>query len=213
MSALSISLPLRRGKRRLKSSASDLLCPELMDNIVERVARDSPSSLTQLARVDRAFRDATRRCSQTLVIWRPLQRGEEQRRAARVCKEMSLRPKLSKLVVKIGDTNKVNAGLWKAVSTFQWTSIVNNMSRERCVKFFSSSRSSLRSSTVIFRHVTCQPRGEPDIRPLVQAFPKLEELTVRGYEYRRESNSLTSLDLSLGLILWKSPEWQETSRT
>jgi hypothetical protein len=197
MSALSSSRPLRRGERRLKSSASDLLCPELMDNIVERVARDSPSSLKQLARVDRAFRDATRRCSQTLVIWRPLKRGEEQRRAARACKEMSLRPKLSKLVVKIGDTNKVNAGLWEAVSTFQWTSIVTNMSRGRCVKFFSSSRSSLRSLTIIFRRVPCQPRIEPNIRPLVQAFPNLEELTVRGYKYRRESNSLTSLDFSL----------------
>jgi hypothetical protein len=116
MSALSSSLPLRSGGRHLKSIAFDLLCPELLDNIVEKVARDSPSSLTQLARVDRAFRDATRRCSQTLV----LKRGElEPRCAARACKEMSLRPKLSKVVVKRGDIDKVNAGLWEAVSKFQ----------------------------------------------------------------------------------------------
>jgi hypothetical protein len=37
-----------------------------------KAARDSPSSFAQLARVDRAFRDATRRCSQTLGgrVWR-----------------------------------------------------------------------------------------------------------------------------------------------
>jgi hypothetical protein len=183
MSALSSSLPIRRGKRRLKSNAFDLLCPELLDNIVEKVAKDCPSSFAQLARVDRAFRDATRRCSQTLVIWRPLiiislrpiKKGEE-----RACKEMSLRPKLSKLVVKAGNTaNRVNAGLWEAVSKFQWTSIVTDDSLvgEPCVKFFSPSQTSLRRLDVDdggYVHLNS------DIRTLIQAFPELEELTVRG---------------------------------
>jgi hypothetical protein len=183
MSALGSSRPLRRGERRLKSNTFDLLCPELLDNIVEKVARDSPSSFAQLARVDRAFRDATRRCSQTLVIWRPRinlrpnKKGEEPQRA---CREMSLRPKLSKLVVKAGDTNRVNAGLWEAVSKFQWTSIVTDDSlvNEPCAKFFSSSQTCLRRLDVDAGGYLHLNSCNSDIRTLIQAFPKLEELTV-----------------------------------
>jgi hypothetical protein len=179
MSAHSSSLSLRRGGRRLQSSAFDLLCPELLDSIVEKVARDSPSSFAQLARVDGAFRNATRRCSQTLVIWRPLKRGEEPRRGAHACKEMSLRPELSKLVVKAGHTNQVNIGLWEAVSKCQWTSIVTDSPElEPCVKSFSASQISLRRldlDGLYSFHLNS------DTRALVQAFPKLEELTVCGH--------------------------------
>jgi hypothetical protein len=132
---------------------------------------------------------------------------------------MSLRPKLSEVVVKAGGTNRVNAGLWEAVSKFQWTSIVidDSLVHEPCAKFFSSSQTSLRRLDVGDGGYPGYLHVHSDIRTLIQAFPKLEELTVRGCSWmsfylflsddesessdvgakgRQDSNSLTSLHLA-----------------
>jgi hypothetical protein len=98
-----------------RGSVFDLVCPDLLDSIVEKAASgDSPSKAEHLAGVNRAFRASACRCSQTLVIRKlgEKKRLEAQRACRLLSKEMGMRPKLSKLVVRNGASA---VDIWAAV--------------------------------------------------------------------------------------------------
>jgi hypothetical protein len=101
----------------------DLLCPELLNDIVEKVAKDDPASLKQLAKVNKAFLEAEQKCRQTLVI-RGLRNGAQKRDLARaerrhLYKELSEKPKVSKLIL----TGEAPTSLLTALSRIHWKSV------------------------------------------------------------------------------------------
>jgi hypothetical protein len=212
--------------KRGSDSAFDLICPDLLDCIVEKAAsgKSGPSTLEHLARVNKAFRASARRCSQTLktLVIRKFGKKnwlEAQRACKLLSKEMGMRPNLSRLVVRNGAST---ADLWAAVSAIQWTSFKGyvHVKGPSWVRDYISSipvaRTSLKtinlnlgSSKVEFRTFNL----DSDIRSLVQALPKLEELTLcearihvngpfgsrrpeeQGLEPDADGSYLTSLDI------------------
>jgi hypothetical protein len=98
-----------------KLSSFDLLCPDVMDIIVEKVTKDDPRSLAQLAKVNKAFLEAEHRHRQVLVIhcwlW-------SQKQGRILSKQLSERPKVSKLIL----TGRAPASLLKALSRIEWKS-------------------------------------------------------------------------------------------
>jgi cell fate (sporulation/competence/biofilm development) regulator YlbF (YheA/YmcA/DUF963 family) len=96
---------------------------ELLNDIVEKVAKDDPTSLKQLAKVNKAFLETEQKCRQTLMI-RWLQNGAQKRERAAVerrqlSKELSKRPNVSKLIL-IGEAL---TSLLTALSTIHWKSV------------------------------------------------------------------------------------------
>jgi hypothetical protein len=210
---------------RGSASAFHLICPDLLDCIVEKAASgDSPSTLEHLEGVNRAFRASAQRCSRTLVICSPgKKRGLKPQQACEcLSKEVGMRPKLSTLVVRNGASA---AGIWAAVSPIQWTSIIRgyvHVEGPSWVRDYISSISVARTSlrTIDLNVGSSIFDLDRDICRLVQAFPKLEELTLRearagnGICYRRpkeqafdadaDGSSLTSLDILRSSILSKN---------
>jgi hypothetical protein len=213
--------------KRGSAKTFDLICPDLLDCIVEKAAsgKSAPSTLEHLARVNRAFRASARRCSQplkTLVIRKLGKKNwlEAQRACKLLSKEMGMRPNLSRLVVRNGAST---ADFWAAVSAIQWTSFkgyVHRVEGPSWVRDYISSipvaRNTLKtinlnlgSSKFEFRKFNL----DSDIRSLVQALPKLEELTLcearihvngpfgsrrpeeQGLEADADGSGLTSLDI------------------
>jgi hypothetical protein len=170
-------------------SSFDLLCPELLDDIVEKVAKDDPASLKELAKVNKAFLEAEQKCRQTLII-RWLQNGMQKRgRAAVECrqlsKELSERPKVSKLIL----TGEAPTSLLTVLSRIHWKRVTigacgPNLPGVQCALRLSGARSSLRTLVLTSSSIELYT----DIRCMVDFFPNLQDLTLRGMvcsEYRR----------------------------
>jgi hypothetical protein len=186
-------------------SSFDSLCPELLDSIFEKVARDDPPALKQLARVNTAFSDAAKRCHQALVL-RPLKKKQTQeaRHACRTLSEQlaSSRPKLSKLVVKKG----APTSLLGAAATVAWrsASIAGGssgppLSAVQCAQRLSAARVSMK----ILDLTSSSFHLIEDIESIVDFFPNLEHLKLCGQFCRQRfqvddmRSSLKSLDVSL----------------
>jgi hypothetical protein len=128
----------------------DLLCPDVLNDIVEKVAKDDPTSLKQLAKVNKAFLEAEQKCRQTLVI-HGLQDGAQTRERAAVerrqlSKELSERPKLLNLIL----TGKAPTSLLTALSSIHWKSVTigargPNLPEVQCAQRLSGARSFLRT--------------------------------------------------------------------
>jgi hypothetical protein len=189
-------------------SSFDSLCPELLDSIFEKVARDDPPALKQLARVNNAFSDAAKKCHQALVL-RPLKKRQPQEapHACNILSEelMSSRPRLSKLVLKKG----ASTSLLGAVATVAWRSarIADGssgppLSAVQCAQRLSAARISMRSLDL----TSSSFHLSKDIPSIVDFFPNLEDLRLRG-QFRSgqrlltlddvRTRSLNSLDVSL----------------
>jgi hypothetical protein len=163
-------------------SSFDLLCPELLNDIVEKVAKDDPASLKQLAKVNKAFLEAEQKCRQTLVIRGWPQNGAQKRERAAVerrqlSKELSERPKVSKLIL----TGEAPTSLLTALSRIHWKSATIgtcglHLPEVQCAQRLSGARSSLRTSVLTSSSVKLYK----DIRCMVEFFPNLQALTLRG---------------------------------
>jgi hypothetical protein len=159
-----------------------LLCPELLNDIVEKVAKDDPASLKQLAKVNKAFMEAKQKCRRTLVIRGWLQNGAQKRERAAVerrqlSKELSERPKVSNLIL----TGEAPTSLLRVLSRIHWKSVTIgacglNLPAVQCAQRLSGARSSLRTLVLTSSSI----KAYKDIRCMVEFFPNLHFLTLRG---------------------------------
>lgn len=173
------------GQEDGKLSSFDLLCPDVMDIIVEKVTHDDPRSLAQLAKVNKAFLEAEHRRRQVLVIhWPQKQASQKPARAMIVrrilSKQLSERPKVSKLIL----TGRAPASLLTALSRRQWKSAIigacsTDLSEVQCAQRLSGANSSLRSLVLTSNTL----RLYKDVRCIVETFPNLEDLTLKGQYY------------------------------
>jgi hypothetical protein len=163
-------------------SSFDSLCPELLDSIFEKVARDDPPALKQLGRVDTAFSDAAKKCHQALVL-RPLKMQQQPQEAPHafevLSEELRSRPKITRLVVKRG----APTGLLGAVATVAWRSASIEerpsgppLSAVQCAQRLSAARISMRSLDL----TSSRFHLWEDIPSIVDFFPNLEDLRLRG---------------------------------
>jgi hypothetical protein len=159
----------------------ELLCPELLDIVAEKVVQSDPSFLNQLAKVNRAFRDVVRSRSQTLVIQRFKKKSRKALQPDQLCsvlsKEMGMHPNIVRLVLKGGAPTSILPG----VSSIQWSSVIIGacmppLSACVCLQHLSASKTSLRSLDLtnsgfdLYQDICC----------IVDFFPNLEDLTLRG---------------------------------
>jgi hypothetical protein len=167
-----------------KLSSFDLLCPDVMDIIVEKVTKDDPRSLAQLAKVNKAFLEAEHRRRQVLVIhWPQKQAAQKPARAIVrqiLSKQLSERPKVSKLIF----TGRAPASLLTALSRIELKSASigdcsTDLSEVQCAQLLSAAKSSLRSLVL----TSSSFRLYKDVRCIVETFPNLEDLTMKGQYY------------------------------
>jgi hypothetical protein len=162
-------------------SSFDLLYSELLNDIVEKVAKDDPASLKQLAKDNKAFLEAEQKCSQTLMI-RKFHNGAQKRERAAVerrklSKELSERPNVSKLIL----IAEAPTSLLTALSSIHWKSVTigacgPGLPEVQCAQRLSGARSSLRILVLTSSSI----KLIKDIRCMVDFFPNLQDLTLRG---------------------------------
>jgi hypothetical protein len=103
-------------------SCFELLYPELLDIIVEKVVQSDPAFLNQLAKVNRACRAFARSRSQILVIQR-IKKKKKALQPDQACsvlyKEMGAHPNVVRLVLKGGAPTSILPG----VSSIAWSSV------------------------------------------------------------------------------------------
>lgn len=208
----------KRGGRNMRNGGAvqvfDIVCPDVLDCIVQKAVKADPSCLKRLEQVNRAFRDSAKRCSRTLILRqfrkkvkpRKLEPLKGEKACAALCKEISLRTSLSELVVREGGVS-----FSRAIYNQRWNSVDARSSEQRLPRFcklYKASKESLRRLEIeLTGFAWINPE---DLELIVRAFPQLEHLTIRGdrqpsvvpeMDYMKyctdlegTSNGLTSLD-------------------
>jgi hypothetical protein len=208
-----------------RGSVFDLVCPDLLDSIMEKAASgDSPSTLEHLAGVNRAFRASAIRCSQTLVN---LQAWEEETAGSTAGTQTSLQ----------GDGHaskafQIRGEKRRKCSRYLGSGVVISMDERQGlfarggpswvqdhIASISVARTSLKTINLNLGSSKFRKFDlDSDIRSLVQAFPKLEELTLceaflhnslfskspqeQALEADAEGSNVTSLDILRSSVLF-----------
>lgn len=200
---------------REEGDSFDMLCPELLDIIVQKAAEMNPRGLERLSQVSKAFWDSSRRCSRALVLHSPGRRLRSESETTQplgveeacssLIKQMSLRPNLSKLVLNKGAETHLRQA---ALTGVRWSSVEADCACEQSIESFIEL---LLPSKVFLRKLDLDSihslRGYVDshIQDLLRAFPGLETLTLRGrrrilngsgIKFESVDNRLTSLDFA-----------------
>lgn len=153
---------------------------------MQKAAEKNPRSLQRLSQLSKAFRDSAWRCSRALVLrsvgGRLTSETDNLLAGEEICtaltKQMSLRPKLSKLVIARGAEQNLRQ---VALTSVQWSSVeadTTEVPLEPFIELLLPFRESVQRLDLDYG----QSSGgyDRDIAFLVQAFPNLETLTLRG---------------------------------
>lgn len=188
---------------RCNAVAFEALCPELIDRILERVVAERGSTWKALATVNKAFLDSFRRCSKSLVI--ESQKGkmeapepgslqsnlqiavlferQERAQSKAFVKELKLRPRLSRLIMR--ETRPL-ADILSALSQVHWSSVTTHpCDAWHVLKFLSGSKSSLKKLDLKLGDCFFRDLYD-DIQRIMRAFPALESLKLNVSEKRHD---------------------------
>lgn len=197
-------------------SEMDKLSPDVLACILKKASQGNPQRLKELARVNKSFRKATCLCATTLVVRQEGSSHASNNRAlspfsprAALSREIKLRPRVSKLVIDWAGRKAIPGSLWPALYKVKWTSLEVRLSRKKStcnfVRLLRASKLSLRTLELGGGYAWSYVAR--DIERIVHAFPKLESLTLREFDYwtsvsggaleaSEAANSLTSLHLA-----------------
>lgn len=189
-----------------------ILCPELVDRVLENVIADKGSTLGELAQVNKMFRDSACRCSGALRLkggvfpanrghltqMRPQVAGvasdncDDKAEVEVLSEAIRSRPKLSKLVLEWSGV--ASKRLWPALLTYSWTSVV--LRQARVYDVFPTLAESRFTLKTMIRTLWASDTREVshDVHRTLQAFPMLETLTLflsGGASFSAEDCSLT----------------------
>lgn len=197
-----------------RGASFDSLSVELIECILEKLVNDSvgAANLTQLATLSKAFQEAARRCTRTLVLQshrnskKNALSGDTRDPLSILSEELALRPMIAKLIVK----PRATMALVETAANMQWESATlacrAQLRAWQWGQLLSRSQFSLRSLDLESGGQLVLGRDLPSI---VSSFEKLKELSLHG-EFHDERNvcpqalaifqdcGLTKLDL-LGL--------------